>query len=168
MKIVQQQILYPNKNIHEVMEIKNMTYLKKAVFILCITYIATISQTIWAMWEYRHPFSTSLFRFSFVQEIIIFWGFLPIIPFALVLFISYKFRIRKLITIILLECIQIYLWFQCINKTIFDERHASWSTYSSQEINYYVFQKSIVPMSVCCVLTFAFIFMILKKSKQFE
>jgi hypothetical protein len=150
------------------MEIKNTAYLKKAVFILCITYIATISQSIWAMWEYRHPFSTGVFRFSLVQEIIIFWGLLPIIPFALVLFISYKLRIRKLITIILLEFIQIYLWYQCINKTIFDERHASWSTYSLQEINYHVFQKSIAPISVCCVLTFAFIFIILKRSKHFE
>ncbi|SUJ29124.1 Uncharacterised protein [Sphingobacterium spiritivorum] len=102
--------------------------LLQACLLICIVMILTIMQGYWALWEYRTAPSSSCLDCSFFPDLMI-SSLLPLLGMAVIHLVFVWIKPRLMIRAGTVALTLILCWY-LIDTAIFDEREASWSTYT--------------------------------------
>lgn len=98
------------------------------LMIVCIM-VFTLLQGYWALWEYRTAPSSGCMDCDFSLDLL-FSAALPVFALGILHLLYWWIKPRLFIRTIFCVAILMLCWYM-VDTTIFDEREASWSTYSN-------------------------------------
>lgn len=128
--------------------------------------ILTIIQAYIAMGEYAKELSSGCIDCSF-NEVLIKYAivliFFPIIIMQLVSTFIFK---KQYFISILIAVLLIFVWLKIINTDIFETRVSSWSSFSNEDTDSFVFKQSFQPISICIIIYIIFILILDKYIKK--
>ena len=132
------------------------------VFGIVLIFLMIFIQAYWSMFPCSDKSVLSPLEFSYKVDTAVKSVFATTV-FIIIYFLTIKIDAFKKVQNFILFTVLLYLFFY-VNKSIFIERIASWSTYSTSEINYYTFHCSYLQIFIFGAL-FMIIFIFYKKYK---
>jgi hypothetical protein len=128
--------------------------------------ILTIIQAYIAMGKYAKELSSGCIDCSFNEVLIKHTIVLIFIPIVIMQLVStYIFKKQYFISIIIAVFL-IFVWLKIINTDIFETRVSSWSSFSNEDTDSFVFKRSFQPISICIIIYIIFILILNKYIKQ--
>lgn len=140
-----------------------MKQLYKITFLLISVFILTYFQSYWSMFVYKDSISSTCIDCTFKEELTI-MSVTTAIFIVLLYFVTTKIKIFKKFQNIILFISLVYQ-LSSINHSIFIDRHASWSTYTTGIWNY-VIQESFLHILISSILFIIVLY--LKEKMQFK
>ncbi|TRX32194.1 hypothetical protein FNW52_17315 [Flavobacterium sp. ZT3R18] len=128
--------------------------------------ILTIIQAYLSMGQYANELSSGCIKCSFNEILIKQVIFLILIPVALIHFFLKKLIKKDYVTIIVIIIYLIIVWLKVINTDIFETRVSSWSSFSSEDVDSFVFKQSFIPILICITVYIVFILILNKHTKK--
>ena len=120
------------------------------IFRLIIVFLLSFFQAYWAMKKYAKNISSNCLDCSFKEDLIM-YSIITVVLFSIIIFFIKKLK-KKLFLTTVLYIISLIIFWLWIDYNIFNERVASWSTYSSIEICSHVIYDSFTPILTSSII----------------
>ena len=121
--------------------------IKRIIYINLLIIVSTCLQVIWASPDALSSVDLSSSPIDYLEWLC----FYPMIVISIMLLLFNRFNVSRTHLLIVVPLIMTIYWL-FINYWEFRNRVAGWSTFSNQEIWYYVFLTTYLPLSVCVVI----------------
>ncbi|WP_236582168.1 hypothetical protein [Sphingobacterium spiritivorum] len=101
----------------------------QASMFACVVLVFTIAQGYWALWEYRTAPSSACLDCNFLPDLVL-SSFLPLTAMIVIHVIFIFIKPKRIMRTCVVAFALMLCWY-LIDIAIFDEREASWSTYTN-------------------------------------